>query len=163
MGIPVVFVCEDNSLAVHTGKPSRHGFGSIIEVVSQFDCVVASDDSNDVESICQTTRDAADEARRTVCPAFIRFGCYRYLEHVGINTDFHEGYRDESEFQRYFDEKDCLAIQRRRLIEGGLNEDEIAAVEQEIEDRVGRAVIRAQGLPDPSPDQLYSGVFSETH
>jgi TPP-dependent pyruvate/acetoin dehydrogenase alpha subunit len=161
MKLPMVFVCEDNGLAVHTPKSMRHGYRSIPDVVRQFDCVVEADASNDAERIFQVTQQALDDARRRSCPAFLVFQCYRYLEHVGVNYDFHEGYRDEVEYRQFMADKDCLKIQRHRLIEGGATEPEIAAAEAEIEARVEEAVALAKQAPFPPLSDLYKGVFHE--
>jgi TPP-dependent pyruvate/acetoin dehydrogenase alpha subunit len=160
MKLPMVFVCEDNGLAVHTYKAARHGYRSLPDAVKQFDCVVASEDSNDVERMFEVTATAIEEARRKACPVFLVFQCYRYLEHVGINYDFHEGYRDEAEYKRWIAEKDCLTLQRRRLLASGVAEAEIAALESEIETRVQRAVALAKAAPLPPLSDLYRGVFA---
>jgi TPP-dependent pyruvate/acetoin dehydrogenase alpha subunit len=161
MGLPMVFACEDNGLAVHTGKAARHGYRSIVDVARQFKCIVDIDESNDVERIYDVTARTSAEARRSGQPAFLVFKCYRYLEHVGINTDFHEGYRDESEYTRFLADKDSLVMQRRRLVEMGVAEKDIAATEVAIEDRIAKAVQAAKAAPLPALEQLYRGVFHE--
>jgi TPP-dependent pyruvate/acetoin dehydrogenase alpha subunit len=160
MKLPIVFVCEDNGLAVHTEKATRHGYRSLADTVKQFECVVASDDSNDVERIAQITAEAVREAEHKACPVFLVFQCYRYLEHVGINYDFHEGYRDEAEYKRWLGEKDCLAMQRERLSKRGVAATEIASLEAEIEQRVQKAVSLAKQAPLPPLSDLYKGVFA---
>ena len=157
----MVFVCEDNDLAVHTNKATRHGYRSVCDVVRQFDCVVDSDDSNDVERIFSITAQAALEARRRRCPAFLLFHCYRYLEHVGIATDFHEGYRDEADYIRFRKEKDCIEIQRKRIANKGIPEKDIATAEAEVDRRVKCAVEMAKQSTIPAPEDLYKGVFHE--
>jgi TPP-dependent pyruvate/acetoin dehydrogenase alpha subunit len=161
MKLPMVFVCEDNGLAVHTYKATRHGYRSLPDTARQFDCLVASDVSNDVERIAEITAETLKEAQRKTCPVFLVFQCYRYLEHVGINYDFHEGYRDEAEYKRWLTEKDCLAMQRQRLLKSGVAEKDVAAAETEIEARVQKAVVLAKQAPFPPLDDLYRGVFHE--
>ena len=34
-------------------------------------------------------------------PSFLYLKYYRYLEHVGVNEDFNQGYRDREEFERW--------------------------------------------------------------
>lgn len=161
MRLPMLFVCEDNGLAVHTSKGTRHGYHSIAGVARQFNCIVEADASNDVEKIHDLTAGAVAEARRSGRPAFLLFQCYRYLEHVGINPDFHEGYRDEGEYKAFVAEKDCLALQRRRLAGMGVSEAALAAAEAGIEERVAKAVAQAKAAPMPARAELYRGVFHE--
>merc|ERR1711964_136153 len=51
MRLPVLFICEDNNLAVHSSKSARNGYKSILDIVSKFECNVFSSESTDVESI----------------------------------------------------------------------------------------------------------------
>jgi pyruvate dehydrogenase E1 component alpha subunit len=159
--LPVLFVCEDNGLAVHTDKAARHGFRSIARVIERFDCLVIEDDSNDVERIRAITREAAERALSERRPAFLIFECYRYLEHVGIDPDFDAGYREKAAYERYL-EKDCLAMQRQRLIEYGIEEATIGALEARIEARIESSIEAARRSPLPPPDRLLHGVFHET-
>lgn len=160
MRIPVLFVCEDNGLAVHTTKATRHGYRSIGDVVRRFDCVVAEDDSNDAQRIHDITAEAIARCRDERKPAFLRFGCYRYLEHVGINPDFDAGYRDKREYDAYL-AKDCIALQRKRLLAEGASEADIEAIEAGIEAHVRAAVAKAKRAELPGADQLFVGVFHE--
>ncbi len=160
MKIPVLFVCEDNGLAVHTGTQVRHGFNSITEVVRRFDCIVEEDDSNDVEAIHAITTKAAKRSLAESRPAFLRFGCFRYLEHVGINPDFDAGYRKESDYDAFL-ERDCIAIQRRRLLDSGMSESEIKGLKSAVEKRVKSSLEAARQAPIPDSDQVFVGVFHE--
>lgn len=160
MKISVLFICEDNGLAVHTGTRVRQGYNSIAEVIRRFDCIVEEDDSNDVEVIHAITTEAAKRSLAESRPAFLRFGCFRYLEHVGIDPDFDAGYRQQSDYEAFL-ERDCIAIQRRRLIDGGMGEGELETLEKFVEDRVKAAVEAAAEAPLPDSDQGFVGVFHE--
>ncbi len=161
MRIPLLFVCEDNGLAVHTGKRQRHGYRSIAEVVRGFDCIVAEDSSNDAQRIHDIAAGAIARCRAERRPAFLLFECYRYLEHVGINPDFDAGYRDKRDYEAYL-AKDCIALQRRRLLAGGATDAEIKALEGAIDQRVRAAVERAKQAALPEAGQLFHGIFHET-
>jgi pyruvate dehydrogenase E1 component alpha subunit len=158
--IPVFFVCEDNGLAVHTGPQDRRGFDSVEELVGRFRCHVYSDSSNDVESVYRITRDAMARTSRDRLPVFMNIHCYRYLEHVGIGEDWHYGYRSKDEYQRWL-QKDSQAVQRRRLLQQGLPESKLAALEDEIDKVVSRSVAKAKAADKPAPHRLYHGVFHE--
>jgi TPP-dependent pyruvate/acetoin dehydrogenase alpha subunit len=160
MELPVLFVCEDNDLAVHTPKHSRQGYKSITDIVSQFDCVLFETDSTEVETIYQLSLKAAESIRTKKKPAFLYLKCYRYLEHVGINEDFQAGYRSKTEFEEWY-ERDALVQQREKLIGDGMVEAEIQKIESRIEARIEKSVKRAKEAPFPKPSELYRGVFHE--
>jgi TPP-dependent pyruvate/acetoin dehydrogenase alpha subunit len=86
--------------------------------------------------------------------------CYRYLEHVGIYEDFDAGYRSKDEFLNW-QKRDCVKIQRQKLLDLGISEGEIMAIEQEIDKKIKLSVEKAKAAPFPHPEELYRGVFYE--
>lgn len=159
MRLPVLFVCEDNGLAVHTPPALRQGYASIPKVVSGFSCHVASSDTTDAGEVYLMTSQAIAAVRATGQPAFLHFRCYRYLEHVGVGRDFDAGYRSEEEFKSWL-ARDPLAIMRAKLIASGRDEDELSAFEQAIAAEVRVSVARAKAAPLPAAEELLTSVFS---
>ncbi len=149
MKLPILFVYEDNGLAVHSPSRDRHGYDSIIDVVSQFSCEVYEDKSNDVEVMA----DVIESATTYDGPSFIRFPYYRYLEHVGISEDFGP-YRQREEMEEWLS-RDPMALQRKRL-----SDAEAKDVENAVDKEVAAAVTRAK-LADFPTGKLYEGVFCE--
>lgn len=160
MRLPILFVCEDNDFAVHTRKAQRKGFASLPDVVRQFDCFVFEDDTNDVESIFRMTRDAITKVNAEERPAFLNVRTYRYLEPCGTAMDSDAPYRTPEE-DAYWKGRDCVLLQRRRLIRLGLPEAELIKVEDEIDKSVDASVVAAKAAPHPSADLLHHGVFYE--
>lgn len=158
--VPMLFVCEDNGLAVHTSKKQRHGYKSIDDVVNVFDCIFLSDETNDVESIYQTTQKVIQESFSSQKPAFLRIKCHRYLEHVGINEDWHEGYRHKNDYKWWY-ENDSIKIQRQRLLDIGFGENQIQQAENEIKQAIDDAILKAEQADFCPVDHLYTGVFYE--
>ncbi|MBF0438024.1 MAG: thiamine pyrophosphate-dependent dehydrogenase E1 component subunit alpha [Magnetococcales bacterium] len=161
MKLPVLFVCEDNGYAVHTPSKKRHGYDSIVDIVGQFRCATFSDDSNDVESICNMTQQALSIIQAGGGPVFLHIKCYRYLEHVGINDDMKDAYRPV-EIQEAWLKKDCLVLQRLRLInEQGVEEIVIQQLEEQVETSIHHSIVAAKQYSSPDPSQLFHGVFYE--
>jgi TPP-dependent pyruvate/acetoin dehydrogenase alpha subunit len=158
MKIPLLFVCEDNGFAVHVPKPLRHGYRSITEVVSKFDCDVHASESTDPEAIYQLTVGAIARMREMQRPAFMHLKYYRYLEHVGVNEDFAQGYRDRKEFERWH-ANDPLALQRKKLLRWYAEAD-IKSLEQAIDRQVAESVKRAEQAPFPQAEELYQDVLA---
>src|SRR5262249_15059801 len=158
MKIPLVFVCEDNGFAVHVPKPLRHGYRSITDVVAKFDCDVYSSESTDPEVIYQLTTKAIQAMREMRRPAFLHLKYYRYLEHVGVNEDFAQGYRDRKEFDRWH-ANDPVALQRKKLVHL-TSEAEVKKLEEAIDRQVAESVKRAAQAPFPKPAELYQDVLA---
>lgn len=158
MNIPVVFVCEDNGLAVHTHIHQRKGCKDISEIISKFKCHVFKDNSTDVEHIYHLAEKAIKLTRSTNVPCFIHLKYYRYLEHVGINEDFDAGYRSRDEFT-YWHRKDPIKFQRARLTRNGISESRIKAVERKIDCQIGSIISKVKSEPFAKKTELYEEVF----
>jgi TPP-dependent pyruvate/acetoin dehydrogenase alpha subunit len=158
MRLPVIFVCEDNGFAVHVPKTQRHGYRSITEVVSHFDCDVFASESTDAEEIYQLTTKAIAGAREKKRPAFLHLKYYRYLEHVGVNEDFNQGYRDRKEYESWR-ARDPVELQRKKLGHW-LSDAEIKRVEEAIDAQVAHSVKKAEQAPFPRPEELYQDVLA---
>lgn len=160
MKLPVLFVCEDNGWAIHTHPSVRYGFKQIGDVVRNFQCSVFESDTTDVEAIYALTHTALQSIRETGRPAFLRLECYRYLDHIGIQQDFHIGYRSRAEFEEWL-KRDPIDLQRKRLVQIGYSEQEIVEEERRIDERLETSLRLAREAPFPAPDELYRGVFHE--
>lgn len=158
--VPILFVCEDNDLAIHTKKKDRQSYTSITNIVSQFGCSVEKSESTDVEEIYRLTCKSREQSQRENMPSFLHLRYYRYYEHVGIRYDFNAGYRSEEEFQRW-QKIDPLFIQRQRLVQQGHDEDEIARIELAIRTNLEDSFQRARRAPLPDPRELWSHVYAE--
>ncbi|MBI2026269.1 MAG: thiamine pyrophosphate-dependent dehydrogenase E1 component subunit alpha [Deltaproteobacteria bacterium] len=158
MKLPILFVCEDNELAIHSFSKTRQGFASITDIVSKFDCHSLYENSTDPECIYHLTQTALDRIQTTSKPCFMHVKYYRYYEHVGIQTDFQYEYRNEDEFKKWF-EKDPVRLQRRKLIDLCCSEEEIAGMETEIMDQINRSFYRAKESPFPTAQDLYNDVY----
>jgi acetoin:2,6-dichlorophenolindophenol oxidoreductase subunit alpha len=160
--LPMIFVCEDNGFAVNTPSKDRRGYRSLPDLARQYNCDVYEDASNDVESIYRLTREAAALSRERRRPAFMNITCIRYLEHVGISEDWATGYRDREDFDFFF-ERDCLRVQRLRLLEYGMSEVELAAEERAITMQIEAAIQSSKQAAKPAAESLYRGVYHESH
>jgi TPP-dependent pyruvate/acetoin dehydrogenase alpha subunit len=159
MRLPMLFVCEDNGLAVHTSKSSRQGFESITEIVSKFNCLVYEAKTTDAEAIYKLTRRAVNEVNSRSMPAFLRLEYFRYLEHVGVNEDFDAGYRRREEFEQWL-RADPVSLQRKKLTALGWAENAIEEVEAQINEKVNRSLAKAQEAKFCDVSELFRGVFA---
>jgi len=159
--LPVMFVCEDNGYAVDTPRELHQAPRSLAEAVKPFGADTYEDDSGDVESVYSLAKAAAEKAHRDRRPAFLNIKCCRYLEHVGIGTDWNWGYRDQATVEREWISRDALKTQRARLASHQMSESAIVAMEEEIDKAIRASVQRAIEAPIPAPDRLHAGVFHE--
>ena len=157
--LPIIFVLEDNGIAVHTSDKKRQGYNSIAQLVSQYRCEWYEESTTDVEKIHRLANVAINRLKSSARPVFLKLSYYRYLEHVGINNDFHDNYRDEKEYLDWL-EIDPIKVQRSRLIrENKIREQELVELESMISQQVEQSVQTAKNAPFSSIQTLYEDVY----
>ena len=156
--LPLLFVCEDNNLAIHSKSSERHGYMSITEIIDQFDCHVIQSESTDPEVIADLTAQGITHSLEKGGPVFFHFKCYRYLEHVGINEDFQFDYRSRDEF-KHWQAIDPIFMQRKKLLENGQYESSIKKIEQEIIAQIEQSILQASQAPFPPDTDLYQNTL----
>jgi len=157
--LPIIFVCEDNGLAIHSPTFDRQGYRSISDIVSNFECNVFREETTDPEVIYRLTCNAIQMQKNTRKPCFLHLKYYRYLEHVGINQDFKFGYRSEEEFKRWY-KVDPVTLQRRKLLENAYSEKEIQEMEMDIDKQIYNSIKSAQKAPFPDNNELFKDVYA---
>lgn len=154
----VLFVCEDNGLAIHALARDRQGFRSIPEAVHGFRCHVATGDGSDVTEVVAVTRRMLRRMAVDPRPGFLRFTYVRLVEHVGIGDDFDIGYRrrpSEEELARV----DPVVRFERRLVQRGWSEA-VRTIRAEVDERLERSLSAAQAAPFPRQEDVLADVFA---
>ncbi|MHC1729356.1 MAG: thiamine pyrophosphate-dependent dehydrogenase E1 component subunit alpha [Syntrophobacteraceae bacterium] len=159
MELPILFVCEDNELAVFTGKAERRGFDSLPAILEKYRCTVITDSTTDVERVYQHAGVAIHSIREKKRPCFLNLSYYRYLEHVGVCEDFHSGYRAREEFEKWF-EIDPVKMQRARLLSLGYPEPDLGKMESKIDSQIAASIGLAAKAPFPCEEELCREVFA---
>jgi len=148
--LPIIFVCEDNGLAIHSSKIQRQGYHNIGNILKEFNCFAYDlEDFNPIEILDKVKLSIAAQDIHKV-PLFLHCFYYRYLEHVGVGTDFHFGYRkDETKSI-----KDPLKLLREKLSE------EVDKVEEEINQQIERSIELAKNASFPDKNELLTDVYA---
>ena len=154
----ILFVCEDNGLAIHSMASDRRGFSSLTGVVRGFRCHTASADGTDLSAIIQATSQIQAEMARTKQPGFLQLTYMRYLEHVGINEDFSLGYRARPTEEELV-ANDPVAKFVMHLHALGCAQDELDAVATAVDAQIQRSLASAREAKLPAPETLYEDLF----
>lgn len=171
MRLPIIFVCEDNGLAVDVFADQRQGFRSIPDLVSGYRCLVLQSQSTDAEVIYRLALRALEHIRKQQTPVFMHLKYYRMLQHIGINSDFDDhapepkggfekkGYRSQEEYLRWL-KKDPIKIARAKLRKLGVQVEMLQNIEHGIDRRVLQSIMKAQKAKFPDKSELYDHVYA---
>lgn len=145
--LPVLFLCEDNGLAVHTHLKDRQSF-NLEKLISAFGIdYLFIEEGYDPTKVMQGSNKIIDFVRTKRSPAFLRIKTARYREHVGPGEDFAAGYRSQAEMDHWKSKDPLLNLQ---------NFEEIRSqISAEIED----AVKFAMNSPLPTSAELLTDVY----
>jgi pyruvate dehydrogenase E1 component alpha subunit len=157
--IPLLFVCEDNGLAIHSHIRDRQSY-SIPEAVKPFGANVFTDDTTDAERIYDYTSKAIRLSKETGKPSFLHLRYHRYLEHVGINEDYCYDYRASKEDYVHCYEVDPVRIQRDKLDSLGVHESEINSIETALDRAIDDSVQNALAADYPQSQELLEDVYA---
>lgn len=158
--LPILFVCEDNNLAIHSSISERQGYKSIDDVVSQFHCITATSESTNVFNVQKMTSTIFRKMKQTGKPGFLHLKYYRYLEHVGVEEDFHFKYRSRREFLRW-KKIDPILVARKQLIKQLVNEDKILLIEKSVDRKVLSSIRKARSASYPKETELFENIYAK--
>lgn len=145
--LPVLFVCENNGLAVHSRIEARQSY-QIGEHARVYGIpAVRCEEGWDPLRIHAQVAPLIEKIRHGAGPQLFECTTYRYCEHVGIGDDHHVGYRSP-EALRAWQERDPL-IQDQALR---------AALEARVQKEIEDAAAFAEASPWPNPEDLLSDV-----
>ena len=157
MRLPVLFVCEDNGLAIQTSTKQHKRYDSLTDIVKNYKCNVFDGKGNDVEKIYSLANTAIDLIQTCHTPSFLDLTYFRYLDHVGVNEDFTDRFRPTPEPQELLSNDPIYQLRQKLLKVGHANT--VEEIEKQIREQVLTSRIKAQKAPFPSKDELMKGVF----
>lgn len=153
--LPIIFIVENNGLAIHTPLEKRWATEKLCERVETFGIKTHKIDDADVFKIRDLMKESLNEIRSGKSgPVFIECATYRWLEHVGPLDDHSDSYRNPTEYQSWKD-KDQIA----RLAEM-LDAKTRVQVENEVARLIEDAEKFAEESPYPAAEELYTHVYA---
>jgi 2-oxoisovalerate dehydrogenase E1 component len=151
---------EDNGYAISTPVEVNTPGGNISRLVANFpNFHFAEVDGTDPEACLRAFEIAVAHCRAGRGPAFVHGHCVRHYSHSLSDDD--KLYRSTAE-READDLRDPLILMQMRLLrEGILTEDEINALEQQLDREAAEAAERALEAPLPMVAEITEHVYSE--
>jgi TPP-dependent pyruvate/acetoin dehydrogenase alpha subunit len=146
--LPVVFLCENNGLAVHSALSARQSYRIVDHARSYGLSATCVPEGHDFMKVYETFSGIVDHVRQHRTPYFIEIQTCRYKEHVGPGEDHHAGYRSREELEAW-KAKDQLILNKK------LADRYCPIILQEIDE----AVAFAEASTWPGREHLLSDVL----
>lgn len=154
--LPIIFICENNSYAIHTHQLKRQSVANICERVVSFGIKAERINDNDVLSLRERISGNIESLRNgETGPLFFECMTYRWREHVGPNEDFSLGYRTREEAESWIQNDQVESIGKM------LETEQQTKIEKEVEEEIREAFAFAEKSPFPEASELYTDVFKE--
>lgn len=145
--LPVLFLCENNGLAVHSTIVARQAYDIVDHAEAYGIPARLCPQGNDPRAVYDTISAAARRVRDESKPCLVVCDTYRQMEHVGIGDDHHVGYRST-----------CEADSWRRTDPLLLDAARVARFTPEILREIDDAVAFAESSPWPGSESLLADV-----
>ena len=146
--LPVLFLCENNGLAVHSPLGERQAFSLATHAKAYGVESVVVEDGYDFVRLSVICGEVLGQIKNTQRPMLLEIKTCRYKEHVGPGEDFEAGYRELSEVKAW-KSKDPLEIDKELIAKF------TPAISKEIES----AVEFAETSPFPTIHDLLTDVI----
>ena len=157
--LPVLYLCENNFYNEYTPFTQTTA-GEILARPAAFGIPAKEVDGQDVKAVFEQASHFVDRLRNGNGPAFLLCHTYRvHGHHVGdINRTY---YRSKEEEQEWKAKRDPLQIHRDWLLqEQYTNEEELAAMDREIQAEAEAAVQFALSAPYPDLKEVDQHVYA---
>jgi acetoin:2,6-dichlorophenolindophenol oxidoreductase subunit alpha len=150
LGLPAVFVCENNWYGEFTPMQKVTAGTDIARRAEPFAIPAKVVDGNDLFAVVDAAREAIARARSGGGPTLLECQTYR---HYGHSKSDPAKYRPAEEVERWM-ARDPLPIARARLLDAGLADAAVKAVEEATRRELDEAVEAALAAPYPDPSSV---------
>ncbi|HEY4148865.1 MAG TPA: thiamine pyrophosphate-dependent dehydrogenase E1 component subunit alpha [Chitinophagaceae bacterium] len=146
--LPVIFVCENNGLAIHSKIEQRHTYVVHEHAKAYGVKSVYIEEGYDFMKINKVMAGVVEYVRETGLPYVVEVKTYRYKEHVGIGDDHNVPYRSVDEFNEWKNADPLIQ-----------DKESIAKFSAKINDEIARAVKFAEESPFPADSELLADIY----
>jgi len=146
--LPVVFVVEDNGIAIST--PNRDANPLALGVMDEARWVRA--DGANVGEVYRAAGEAVSKARKGEGPSFLWLDLERGTSHS--SADDHRLYRCKTELAHTEDRDPIKLLQEELLAEGAITAEEIEKINAEAKEEARRVYLEARDADDPEESEV---------
>lgn len=154
--LPILYFCENNQYAMSTPCHENMRVESIVHRADAYGIRGMRVDGMDVDAVLADTTEALAYIRAGNGPVLLEADCYRFSGHSKSDRFVYRTREEEG----LWAQRDPIATARRRLVASEMTEEAVAALEEDIRDRVRQAYGGARSAPEPTPEQVLTSPYA---
>jgi acetoin:2,6-dichlorophenolindophenol oxidoreductase subunit alpha len=154
--VPLVFVCENNGIAISVPTSKSQATPDIADRARGFGMPAAIVDGNDVLAVREAVATAGARARAGDGPSFVECKTVRWERH----SAFSAGGSDPSEQRRRWQNVDPIPRYRARLLAWSCAEGELDDLDAAAEAEMRGVRERAEAAPHPAPESVWEDIYA---
>ncbi|MES1990450.1 MAG: pyruvate dehydrogenase (acetyl-transferring) E1 component subunit alpha [Pseudomonadota bacterium] len=155
--LPVIYVIENNQYAMGTSVARASAQTNLSKRGVSFNIPGEQVDGMDVRAVRAAGAKAMEWCRAGKGPYILEMETYRYRGHSMSDP---AKYRAKEEVTKMRQEHDPIEQVRLRLLDAGVSEDELKAIDKDIRAIVAEAAEFAQESPEPDPSELWTDIVA---
>jgi pyruvate dehydrogenase E1 component alpha subunit len=155
--LPVIFVCQNNEWGEHTAYDKTSNV-RVADRAAAYGIPGERVDGNDPFAMYAAAREAIERARAGEGPTLIEAMTYRFHGHVFGDQD---AYMDKDRKARAMADDPVPRFRAGLIADGVASEEQLVAMEAEIEAQIDEAVEFALASDFPGVEELKRDVFAE--
>jgi len=158
--LPVIFMCENNRYAMGTSLERALAQTEIYKFGQTYNIPSEPVDGMDVLAIREATARAVEHARRDKLPSLLEARTYRFRGH-SMRDPAGAVYRTKEEVEKEKLRDPIVLFRDRAIGAGALTEEDLKAIEKDVNDIIDEAVAFADASPEPDPEELFTDIYKD--
>jgi pyruvate dehydrogenase E1 component alpha subunit/2-oxoisovalerate dehydrogenase E1 component alpha subunit len=155
---PLVVIVENNGYAYSTPLSKQTAAQQLVDKAIGYGIAGEQADGNDVIATYEVTKRAVDRARAGGGVTLIELMTYRRKGHAEHDN---QSYVPAGEIERWATENDPVDRYTRRLLEEGVAQSELDAIDARVKNEIDAATDEAEASPMPEPTDSLVGIYAD--
>ncbi len=155
--LPMLWIVENNNYGMGTSV-DRASAAPIVQKATAYGMEGEQIDGMDIMKVYDATKAALQKIRDGEGPQFLEMVTYRYEGH-SMGDPLR--YRTKEEVEKWREDDPIGILERHILEQEAAGEDELEAIDEEVEQTVEEAVQFAEESSLPDPEDLYRDIYVE--
>jgi len=156
---PTLFFCQNNQFAISTTRKRQSASATLAQKALAYGFQGIQVDGNDVFAVYSATREAREKVASGGGPVMIEAVTFRMGPHTTVDDP--GKYRDEQELEKWRPLDPILRLRRYMENNDLWNQQLEERLTRELEEEVDKAVMDAEAVPDPQPEEMFRFTYHQ--